>query len=155
MKAVCDKPRRDKHCCEKLKQIPYPKFRDRKSVKALHNNVDHARLPLPVCSLRLSHTVMKKVYDEPLTISQRHAKEFVQWVQGESRFQVSRKVAFTLKFLFFALSNNLFTFVLWNSLKNESRDLYRVNGAVQAHSLTLELSLFAQCKLYPATSGLV
>ena len=30
-----------------------------------------------------------------------------------------------------------------------------MNGAVQAHSLTLELSLFAQCKLYPATSGLV
>ena len=30
-----------------------------------------------------------------------------------------------------------------------------MNGAVQVHSLTLELSLFAQCKLYPATSGLV
>ena len=83
------------------------------------------------------------------------SKKFVPLrVQGESRFQVSRKVAFTLKYLFFAISNNLFTFVLWNSLKNGSRDLYRVNGAVQAHWWT-KLSLFAQCKLNPATSGLV
>ena len=44
--------------------------------------------------------------------------------------------------------------MLCNSLKKGSRDLYRVNGAVQAHSLT-KLSLFAQCKLYLATSGLV
>ena len=70
MKAVCDKPRRDKHCCEKVKQIPYSKFRDRESVKAFHNNVDRL-VYLSVCSLRLSHTVMKKVYDEPQTISQR------------------------------------------------------------------------------------
>ena len=141
-----DKRRRDKHCCEKLKQIPYPKFRDRKSVKGLHNNVDHARLPSSLqSSLCLSHTVMKKVYDEPQTISQRSLYSEFKARSCESRFQVSRKEAFTLKFLFFALSNNLFTFVLWNSLKNESRDLYRVNGAVQAHSLT-KLSLFAQCK---------
>ena len=82
------------------------------------------------------------------------SKEFVLRVQGESRFQVSRKEALTLKFLFFALSNDLFPFVLWNSLKKGSRNLSRVNGAVQAHSLT-KLSLFAQCTLYPATSGLV
>ena len=44
--------------------------------------------------------------------------------------------------------------MLCNSLKKGSRDLYRVNGAVQAHSLT-KLSLFAQCKLYLSTSGLV
>ena len=69
MKAVCDKPRRDKHRCEKVKQIPYPKFRDRESVKAFQNNVD--LVYLPVCSLRLSQTLMKKVYDEPQTISHR------------------------------------------------------------------------------------
>ena len=68
VKALCDKPRRDKHCCEKVKQIPYPKFKDRESVKAFHNNVD--LVYLPVCSLRLSQTVMRKVYDEPQTISQ-------------------------------------------------------------------------------------
>ena len=106
---------------------------------------------LPVYSLRLSHTVMKKVYDQPQTISQRSLNcEFkAKQVSGKP------KVAFTLKFLFFSLSNNLFfTFVLWNSLKNGSRDLYRVKGAVQAHSLT-KLSLLAQSKLYPATSSLV
>ena len=70
VKAVCNKRRRDKHCCEKVEQIPYPKFRDRESVKAFHNNVD-CLVYLPVCSLRLSQTVMKKVYDEPQTISQR------------------------------------------------------------------------------------
>ena len=150
MKVVCDKPRRDKHFCEKLKQIPYPKFRDRKFVKGLHNNVDHASSPSSLQSAFVTHGYEKGLWRTTNNLS----KEFVQRVQGESRFQVSRKVAFTLKFLFFALSNNLFTFVLWNSLKNESRDLYRVNGAVQAHSLT-KLSLFAQCKLYPATSGLV
>ena len=99
---------------------------------------------LPVCSLRFSRTVMKRAMTN-------HKQS---QVQGESRFQVSQKVAFTLKFLFFALSNNLFPLVLCNSLKKGSRDLYRVNGAVQAHSLT-KLSLFAQCKLYLSTSGLV
>ena len=150
MKAVCDKPRRDKHCCEKLKQIPYPKFRDRKFVKGLHNNVDHASSPSSLQSAFITHGYEKGLWRTTNNLS----KEFALRVQGESRFQISRKVAFTLKFLFFALSNNLFTFVLWNSLKNESRDLYRVNGSVQAHSLT-KLSLFPQCKLYPATSGLV
>ena len=33
VKAVCNKRRRDKHCCEKVEQIPYPKFRDRESLK--------------------------------------------------------------------------------------------------------------------------
>ena len=105
MKAVCNKPRRDKYCCEKVKQIPYPKFRDRESVKAFHNHVDRL-VYLPVCSLRLSHTVMK-VYDKPQTISQRSALRV-----SKNRFQVSRKLVFSLKFLFFSLSNNLFTFVL-------------------------------------------
>ena len=50
VKAVCNKRRRDKHCCEKVEQIPYPKFRDRESVKAFHNNVD-CLVYLPVCSL--------------------------------------------------------------------------------------------------------
>ena len=150
MKALCDKPRRDKHCCEKVKQISYPKFRDRESVKALHNNVDHPRSPSSLKSAFVTHGYEKGLWRTTNNLS----KEFVQRVQAESRFQVSRKEALTLKFLFFALSNNLFPFVLCNSLKKGSRDLYRVNGAVQAHSLT-KLSLLAQCKLYPATSGLV
>ena len=151
VKVVCDKPRRDKHCCEKLKQIPHPKFRDRKFVKGLHNNVDHARSPSSLQSAFVANGYEKGLWRTTNNLS----KEFVPLrVQGESRFQVSRKVAFTLKYLFFAISNNLFTFVLWNSLKNGSRDLYRVKGAVQAHSLT-KLSLLAQSKLYPATSSLV
>ena len=150
MKVVCDKPRRDKHCCEKRKQIPYPKFRDRKFVKGLHNNVDHARSPSSLQSAFVANGYEKGLWRTTNNLS----KEFALRVQGESRFQVSRKVAFTLKFLFFSLSNNLFTFVLWNSFKNGSRDSYWVYSAVQAHSLT-KLSLFAQCKLYPATSGLV
>ena len=80
-----DKRRRDKHCCEKLKQIPYPKFRDRESVKAFHNNVD-CLVYLPVCSLRLSQTVMKKVYDEP----QKSLKE-VCTAASSRREQVSGK----------------------------------------------------------------
>ena len=71
MKVVCDKPRRDKHCCEKLKQIPYPKFRDRNSLLKDCTTMLTTHVHLPVCSLRLSQTVMKKVYDEPQTISQR------------------------------------------------------------------------------------
>ena len=102
MKAVCNKRRRDKHCCEKLKQIPYPKFRDRKFVKGLHNNVDHARSPSSLQSEFVTHGYEKGLWRTTNNLS----KEFALRVQGESRFQVSRKVAFTLKFLFFALSNN-------------------------------------------------
>ena len=88
VKAVCNKRRRDKHCCEKVKQIPYPKFRDRESVKALHNNVDHTRLPSSLQSAFFTHGY-EKGYDEPQTISSSRREQVSGKPKTSFHFKVS------------------------------------------------------------------